>query len=276
MSTLPRITVVTPSYNQAPFLADTLRSVLDQGYPKLEYIVLDGGSTDGSADIIRRHADRLTYWRSAPDGGQAAALADGFRRATGDVLCWVNSDDVLLPGTLAYVGEQFARHGDAWQWLIGGTVIIDEVNRAVEYRPAFPAVTFNVMLWGGCGFYQPSCFWRRSLYEAVGGLDPTFQFCMDYDLFVRFADRTRPRRTRRRLSAFRVHAGAKTTRLTAIQKREDQRIRDHWARRCWRPRAFLYWFSLAAWSVATTRYARRPETLPALDVASSPLGNGRP
>ena len=106
MTVLPRITVVTPSFNQAPFLEQTILSVLGQCYPNLEYIVMDGGSTDGSREIIERYAPQLAYWQSQPDGGQAAAINAGFARATGEILCWLNSDDYFLPGAL----HRIARH----------------------------------------------------------------------------------------------------------------------------------------------------------------------
>ena len=109
---LPKISVVTPSFNQAPFLEETIQSVLSQGYPDLEYIVMDGGSTDGSAEIIGKYADRLTDWKSAKDGGQADAIRTGFARATGEILCWLNSDDTIAPGTLRRIGEFFAANPD--------------------------------------------------------------------------------------------------------------------------------------------------------------------
>src|SRR4051812_44065291 len=110
MRKLPRVTVVTPSFNQGRFLEATLRSVLNQQYPDLEYIVLDGGSTDGSVDILRRYAAQLAYWHTRKDAGQADAIATGFEMATGEVLCWVNSDDILLPGALHRVGAFFRDH----------------------------------------------------------------------------------------------------------------------------------------------------------------------
>ena len=113
MKALPRISIVTPSYNQARFLEQSMRSILDQGYPNLEYIVMDGGSTDGSAEIIHRYAGWLAYWASEPDGGQADAIRHGFARATGEILAWVNSDDLLLPGSLGHVALQFCRHPEA-------------------------------------------------------------------------------------------------------------------------------------------------------------------
>src|SRR5258706_15191827 len=124
MVALPRITIVTPSYNQAQYVDATIRSVLEQGYPNLEYIVVDGASTDGSAEVIRRHADRLAWWVSEKDGGQSAALAKGFARATGDVLAWLNSDDLYLPGTLATVARVFPPEPDVG-FIYGSRVVID-------------------------------------------------------------------------------------------------------------------------------------------------------
>src|ERR1043166_2179963 len=119
-----KISVVTPSYNQAKYLETTLRSVLEQDYPHLEHIVMDGGSTDGSQEILERYSSRLAYWRSAKDGGQADAIAEGFKHATGDIFCWLNSDDVFLPGALRAVAEFFTAHPDA-ETVCGGAYIIN-------------------------------------------------------------------------------------------------------------------------------------------------------
>ncbi len=110
--TLPKISVVTPSFNQAPFLEETIRSVLTQGYTDLEYIVMDGGSTDGSVEIIRKYADRLAHWESTGAEGQSAAIRSGFALANGEIFGWLNSDDTLAPGTLRKGGEFFAAHPD--------------------------------------------------------------------------------------------------------------------------------------------------------------------
>ena len=119
------ISIVTPSYNQAPFIERTLRSVLDQGYPDLQYFVQDGGSKDGTADILERHADRLAGFDCQPDGGQAQAINRGFARTDGEIMAWLNSDDILLPGALAHVAAKFAAHPEI-DVLYGHRVLIDE------------------------------------------------------------------------------------------------------------------------------------------------------
>src|SRR5437762_483466 len=121
----PRITIVTPSFNQAQFLEETIRSVLLQGYPNLEYIVMDGGSTDGSAEILEKYSPWIDHWVSEKDNGQADAIYRGFERATGEIIGWVNSDDLLLPGALAAHAEYFLRHHQA-QLVMGGCLWIDE------------------------------------------------------------------------------------------------------------------------------------------------------
>lgn len=220
-----RISVVTPSYNQAQYLEQTMLSVLGQDGPRVEYLVLDGGSTDGSVEIIRRYADRLAYWCSKPDGGQAAALADGFQRCTGDILCWLNSDDLFLPGALARVAAYFQTHL-ATQALCGGAFIIDSQNRPLS---AFCAHTLGVRatydrfrFYGQDGVFQPATFWRRSAYDAVGGMDPTLHFTMDYDLFIRLARLQRFARLPVMLSCFRLHGDCKSSRQQQIRETEAQ------------------------------------------------------
>lgn len=197
--TLPKITVVTPSYNQATFLEQTLRSVLDQEYPHLEYIVLDGGSNDGSADIIRGYAASLAHWRSQPDEGQAAALREGFAMATGDILTWLNSDDLLAPGALHTVAAAWNRFGEELI-VAGGCQPFDDGGAGDVHYPTFqqafsaveplPVRRILDLAWHwfpGEFFFQPEVFFPRRAYEAVGGVDPSFHYTMDYDLWVRFA-----------------------------------------------------------------------------------------
>lgn len=218
MRELPRITVVTPSYNQGEFLEATLRSVLDQGYPNLEYIVMDGGSTDGSVAIIEKYAPQLAYWRSGPDGGQADAIGTGFERATGDVLCWLNSDDLLLPGSLAHVGAFFRDHPRA-QFLSGNRIVIDASGREIG-REVWPARLWHSHWSLGQSLAQECCFWRRSLYDRVGGIDRSRFFIMDWDLFYRMWRATRFHKTSAFLGCFRVHEEAKNSRHQDVRLRE--------------------------------------------------------
>jgi glycosyltransferase involved in cell wall biosynthesis len=226
MRAYPRISIITPSYNQAPFLEQTIRSVLDQGYPNLEYIVMDGGSTDGSAEIIREHAGRLADWASEPDGGQADAIRRGFERSTGEILGYVNSDDLLLPGSLEHIALQFSKHPGA-DFLTGGHVNIDEGNR-VTWCTWPVAPTLERVLLVGFYFAQPACFWRRRAYVQVGGLDPSYQFCLDLDLFLRILDQFKAISTVRLLACFRSHSQSKSNRLGHVHLAEKSRIHERW------------------------------------------------
>lgn len=217
---LPTITIVTPSFNQGAYLEEALRSVLDQAYPKLEYIVLDGGSSDGSAEVIARYADQLAFWRSTPDAGQSAALREGFDRATGNVLAWLNSDDKLMPGSLDAVARAWADHGDV---VVTGRCRVDGPRPRV-HRPTFTsAIDEPVGLpvadlldlsgsWlAGRFFYQPEVFFPSSVYRAVGGVDPGLHFAMDYDLWIRLAlAGTEIVVLDRELATFRKHPEQKT------------------------------------------------------------------
>jgi glycosyltransferase involved in cell wall biosynthesis len=215
---LPRISVVTPSYNQAAFLRKTLDSVLSQNYPNLEYIVIDGGSTDGSVEILRGYSHHFFYWVSEPDRGQSHALNKGFARATGEILTWLNSDDVLLPGALEAVGEIFAQYPQI-QWLTGQPTNLD----AYDHLRVFPLKTgrFRALIrrgWyhgRGLGFIrQEGTFWRRGLWEKTGAsLNEAKHYAMDDDLWRRFAHDADLVTVDKPLAAFRAHEAQKTADL---------------------------------------------------------------
>lgn len=221
----PLISIVTPSFNQAPYLERTILSVLGQDYPRIEYFVMDGGSSDGSAEIIRRHEARLSGWTSAPDAGQADAIRRGFGRCTGEILAWINSDDYFLPGALRAAADAFARHPEA-DLIYGDAVYVDEAERplAVDVLPAYRWEDLRRV----CMIPQQAAFWRRSAYERVGGIDASLQFCMDYDLFLRIGEKGRIVHVPRLMGAFRHHGEAKTSRARGQWGKEDAMLHARW------------------------------------------------
>ncbi|KAF0185755.1 MAG: cell wall biosynthesis glycosyltransferase-like protein [Nitrospirae bacterium] len=210
MSDLPRITVVTPSFNQAAFLERTIRSVLDQGYPNLEYIIVDGGSTDGSVDIIRRYADRLAWWVSEPDQGQSHAINKGLQRATGEWVGWQNSDDVYFPGVFAQLAEA-ARCWPRAELIIGDMQLIDEHDRLIrEMRYVRP--TYESLLAEGMVLANQAAFWQRALHGRIGWLDESLHYGFDYEWFLCVLRETdQVVHVPRCLAALRYHDASKTS-----------------------------------------------------------------
>ncbi len=182
MNSSPLISIVIPSFNQALFLEECLGSVLDQTYPRREIIVIDGGSTDGSREILRRHERRLGYWVSEPDRGQADAVNKGWTRARGDILGWLNSDDRLEAGALELVAGEFAARPDA-VLLYGDVREIDARGEAVGGKKMGGFGLRSLLLGKNMG--QPGVFIARRAYEALGGLDETLHFALDFDYFLR-------------------------------------------------------------------------------------------
>lgn len=215
---LPKVTVVTPSYNQAAFLPETLESVAAQKGVAVEHIVLDGGSTDATPDILRRHEGKLAFWRSAPDAGQTAALAEGFAMATGEVMGWLNSDDTLCADdVLAAVAEAFARHPEAVM-VTGDTLLTDPAGRPVMIDMVL-APSHRQMRYA-MAVPQQSTFFRREAYRAAGGMDTRFSYCMDYDLFERVSRQGRIVRIPKLVATFRLHPSAKTATWHEVFRRE--------------------------------------------------------
>jgi len=218
-----KISVVTPSYNQARFVDATMRSIHDQAYQDLEHIVIDGGSTDGSVEIIAGYADRLASWVSEKDDGQTDALIKGFARATGDIYCWLNSDDLFEPYTLAEVAEFFSRHPEA-RFVYGDSTWIDAAGRPFKPKREHGWNRF-VWMYDHNFIPQPSAFWRADLYHQVGGLDRRFDLAMDADLWIRFAEVTTPHHVRRRWSRMRFYPEQKNTKLRGASGVEGREIR---------------------------------------------------
>jgi glycosyltransferase involved in cell wall biosynthesis len=187
---LPKLSIVIPSFNQGRYLEEALRSVLLQGYPDLELIVMDGGSSDDTLAVLRRYARWIAQWISAPDGGQSSAINAGFRHASGEICAWIGCDDRLLPGALIRAGSHFS-HDPACKWLAGAGKLKFQSGRSglMPSRIASRAELLQFWQWGnGCFVVQPSCFWRRGLWDEAGGVRDDLHLAMDYDLWLRFAE----------------------------------------------------------------------------------------
>lgn len=182
----PKISIVTVNYNKSKYLERTILSVLNQNYPNLEYIIIDGGSTDNSVEIIKKYADRLTYWVSEPDNGMYDALKKGFAHTTGDILAWINSDDMYHRNAFYVVAELFTSM-DHVDWLVGATSHWDENDRCVYVKES-PYLNRVKFLMGDWKYVQQeSTFWRRSLYEKVGGIDTDYKLAGDFGLWMKFS-----------------------------------------------------------------------------------------
>jgi glycosyltransferase involved in cell wall biosynthesis len=229
---LPFVSIITPSLNQGRFIRDTIESVLSQEYPRLEYIIMDGGSTDDTLDILRSYGGRL-IWRSAPDSGQAEAVNRGFRLAKGDILGWLNSDDTYLPGTVkAAVGHLAANTETAVVY--GDAYYIDEKNAITGI---YPTEDFSLSrLAGACIICQPAAFIRRAALDTVGMLDPGLRYCMDYDLWIRLGRRFRIDRIERFVANSRRYPETKSwshrdklfEEIYAVAERSFGHVSPHW------------------------------------------------
>lgn len=227
----PTISIVTPLLNGGPFIRFTLDSVLDQAYPALEYIVQDGGSTDDTLEIVDEYRARLARVSSEPDTGMAQAINRGFHASTGEIMAYLNGDDLLLPGTLHFVAAYFTAHPEV-DVVYGHRVLIDGDHAEVG-RWVLPRHEDDVLSWTDY-VPQETLFWRRSIWEKVGGaMDESFRFAVDWDLLLRFRDAGATFvRLPRFLGAFRVHGNQKTaTELTGVGAEEILRIRERVAGR---------------------------------------------
>jgi hypothetical protein len=221
----PRISVVTPSYNQAAYLEETMRSVLLQGYPNLEYMVVDGGSTDGSADIIRRYAPYLTYWVCEPDRGQSHAINKGWARATGDLLAWLNSDDTYLPGALATVARYMAG-APACGLCHGGERTVGADSQPLAVAKRHPAGEGLALLLPYNRIAQPTVFVRRALQARVGPLDENLHYVLDRDYWLRASLSETFGRVDAEIATCRIHSAAKTYTACDRQLGELKQVLD--------------------------------------------------
>jgi len=222
----PLVSIVTPSYNQAKYLEDTMQSVLNQGYPNLEYIVVDGASTDGSVEIIRNYEDRLAWWVSEKDRGQAEAINKGLARATGEIIAWLNSDDTYLPGAIASAVEVFEENPDVLL-VYGNMLAINENGETINLLRYRQLTLEDLLCFQIIG--QPAVFFRRNALEKAGNLDRTYHFLLDHHLWLRLALQGSILHVDETWAAARYHAEAKNRARAAEFGREAFRILD-WAR----------------------------------------------
>jgi len=222
--TLPLVSIVTPSYNQAKFLEQTILSVIHQTYPRIEFIVVDGGSTDGSVDLIKKHENSIDFWTSARDKGQTDAINFGFMQASGDIFAWLNSDDVYQPDAVEEAVDYLSDHPSVGL-VYGDANIIDEKGSVVRKFNA-KQTNYQRLRRGGVYIPQPAAFWRARLWERVGPLDPSYYFAMDYDLWLRLAKVSELKYLEGHTWAnFRVHGQSKT--ITSDSRCWDEMLRIH-------------------------------------------------
>jgi ADP-heptose:LPS heptosyltransferase/GT2 family glycosyltransferase len=231
----PRIGIVTPSYNQAAFLERTIQSILGQSYPNLRYVIQDGGSKDGSAELIKQNGDRLYAWESAKDAGQSDAIRKGFAKLStelgpDDIMAWVNSDDLLAPGSLHFVAQYFEKHPEV-DVIYGHRIIVDALDREIG-RWVLPIHDPESLRWFDL-IPQETLFWRKRVWDRIGGLDPSFHFALDWDLLLRIQESgVKLHRLPYFLGVFRVHDESKTSALInskGIEEMSRLRQRMHGA-----------------------------------------------
>lgn len=199
----PKISIITPSYNQGHFIEETIISILGQGYPNLEYIVMDGGSTDSTVEILKKYDSQISYWESVKDNGQAHAINKGFAKASGDILMWLNSDDMLLPGTLFYIAQKVKEKGNGLYfgncihfregerlWAEGSNVFL--ANREIELK------SLDYII-------QPSSWWTRQVWDEIGKLDEKINYVFDWEWFIRVSDKFELFPIKKAISLYRFH-----------------------------------------------------------------------
>ena len=241
-SELPLVSVITPSLNQGRFIEETIRSVAEQDYPRVEHIVVDGGSTDETRAILARRPQ--LQWSSEPDNGQADALRKGFAQATGTIFAWLNADDVYLPGAISAAVE--ALTGTGYDLVHGGWLRIDERGETLSTVAVKPLVLAD-LLDGRNMVAQPAAFFSRRAYEAVGGVDTRYHYAMDFDLWIKLALRFEVGEIDRPLAAFRIHDEAKSSAEPELFFPETRRIARSHGGRFFSPAFVEHQFVQHAW-----------------------------
>ncbi len=253
MNSNPLVTIVTPSYNQSAYLEETIQSVLDQKYPSIEYIIMDGYSNDGSQEIIKKYASKIAHWVSEKDRGQTDAINKGFMVAKGQVLAWLNSDDTLLPNAVDEAVSYLLEQPETGM-VYGNANYIDEKGKIIG---KFPAAQTNLskLRRGYVHIPQQASFFRKSLWDQVGPLDPDFFFAMDYDLWVRLASITKLQYIPNTWANFRLHAEAKT--ITADDQCWPEMLKVHFRNGGSKLAPIVFKFYLRKLAAPLIRWRRR-------------------
>jgi len=214
-----RVSVVTPSFNQGKYLEETIRSVLDQNYGDIEYIVIDGGSRDESLEIIKKYEQRISYWQTGKDRNAWDAINQGWERATGEILCYLNADDVFLPGSIELIANQFKKSPDV-DVVYGDTEMIDAQGNHLYDSPSEPFDLAKIYRTWVDPIRQPSCFFKSNLFRQYGGTNEIYPFCADFEYWIRISAGAKFLYVPVLLSKSRLHSETRTSKMEYVQARE--------------------------------------------------------
>lgn len=229
----PLISVIIPSFNQGDYIEDTILSVIGQQYPNLEIIIIDGGSTDNTIEIIQKYSEHIKYWHSCKDQGQADAINQGMKLSSGEVLCWLNSDDMYLPGTLLDIGKRFMGRTNQHLLVYGAAVTIQETSENLRSGSQIPSSIDAFTLTYKDPIVQPSTFWTRKLWEATGELNINYNYVLDWDWFIRASRMGKFEHVSKFYSVYRFHPEHKTGNGGIDRQKEILEIVRNYSSKYW-------------------------------------------